>query len=416
MRVYFETYGCTMNKGDTELAAGLVGRDHEIVDDPLKCDVAVVNSCGVIGYTERKILKRIRYLKNHNVSVILTGCLPKINPPAAEKSGADAIVPIRSIGEVLKKFSGETPHLDIELELQPDRCYLPLRRSDGVIAIVPISEGCLGNCSYCATKKARGGLRSRAPELIIREVKKCVEEGYREIQLTAQDTGSYGLDIGERLPDLLQDVSQISGDFRVRVGMMNPTHVIDILDELIESFESEKIYKFLHLPLQSGDDDVLRHMKRGYTVQDFISIVEAFRRRFPEITISTDVIVGYPTEDEKAFSRTKKVIERIEPDILNITRFSKRPGTEAAKLKDTLERTKKERSRELTVLHREMGFKKNQHYLNRELTVLITEMGKNNTVLGRTDSYKQVVLKRGNIGEFLNTKIVDFTPTYLIGT
>jgi len=402
-----------MNKSDTDLAIGLVQREHKIVGSAHEADAIVVNSCGVIETTERKIIKRLYVLKKSNKKIILTGCLPKINPSVIKKSMVDAVVPLRAINTALGKFNGREIEASHKSEI--DRYYLPVSRPNGVIAVVPISEGCLGECTYCATKKARGRLKSRYPDFILREVRDLIKEGYKEIQLTAQDTGAYGLDIGVRLHDLLTKICGVGGDFRIRIGMMNPKNVIDILDALVDVYQNEKIYKFIHLPLQSGDDQVLKDMKRGYTVADFMNIVEVIKRKFPEMTFSTDVIVGYPTEDEEAFLKTKNLIKQIEPDILNITRFSKRPATEAAKLKDTLDRTKKNRSRELTSLHHEIGLKKNKKYKGRQLDVLITERGKNNTFLGRSNNYKQIVLKNGKIGEFYKTKIVDFTFTYLIG-
>jgi MiaB-like tRNA modifying enzyme len=416
MKVYLETYGCTTNKGDTELMAGVLEKDFEIVDSVDECGIAVVNSCGVIEYTERKVLKRVSELRDAGKKVILCGCLPGINPAAAGASDASLVLGTRDIGRINQavksvlagegfKGSGENGMV------KPD---MPKRRK-GVIAIVSISEGCLGRCSYCGTKRARGQLKSYPIDSIVSEVQECVNKGFKEIQLTSQDTGVYGMDTGTCLPELLEAVTDIPGDFRVRVGMMNPGHILGIRDELLQAFRSDKVYKFLHLPVQSGDDGVLKDMRRGYSVRDFRGLVRDFREEFPDTTLSTDVLVGYPTEDGASFEKTYSLVKDIRPEVLNITRFSPRPGTPAAQLKDMPDREKKERSRRLTKLHLRMGEERNRGFIGRELSVLITETGKNGTVLARTDGYRQVVLREGELGERLKVLIEGATPTYLVG-
>jgi MiaB-like tRNA modifying enzyme len=280
---------------------------------------------------------------------------------------------------------------------------------------VPISEGCLGYCSYCAARIARGRLRSYPAEHIIKEIEECIRDGFKEIQLTAQDTGVYGFDIGSNLPNLLKRISKIDGDFRVRVGMMNPGYTRKIMRELIEAFRSRKIYKFIHVPVQSGDNTVLKDMKRNYSVNDFVELVTAFKRAFSDVVLSTDIIVGYPTETEESFTKSVELVEKIKPDIINITRFSKREGTEAYGLKDLPGWIKKERSRLLTEIHRRIGEDINRQFLGREFEVLITKKGKNGTFLARTDSYRPVVVKSGKIGEFVRVEITDCNPYYLVG-
>jgi MiaB/RimO family radical SAM methylthiotransferase len=197
--------------------------------------------------------------------------------------------------------------------------------------------------------------------------------------------------------------------------MMNLSHVAPIIDNLIESYQDEKVYKFLHLPLQSGDDEILESMHRGYTVREFRAIVGRFREAFPELTLSTDVIIGYPTESEKSFSKTISLIEEIVPDVLNITRFSPRPNTEAARLKDMPDRVKKERSRTMSSIAKRIALENNKKYVGRKVDVLITQHGKNGTFLARTCTYKQVVLKKGKVGDFTQVTINNAHPHYLIG-
>jgi MiaB-like tRNA modifying enzyme len=412
VRVYFETYGCTMNQGDTEIMRGIAAEKHEIVEDPDECDVAVINSCGVVQRTENKVVRRKKLLMKMGKKVLIAGCLPRINFSAVKNSdGVLSPGSIGLIGEALDTLSRGGKFAN--LSSHPlEKIQLPRDRKKGVIAVMPISEGCLGRCSYCATKNARGRLKSFQPEGIVREVREALARGYREIQLTAQDTAAYGVDIGERLPDLLHRIMELEGEFRVRVGMMNPETALPIYRELMKCFSGSKVYKFLHLPVQTGDDALLEDMCRNYAVKDFTWMAKNFKKHGG--TLSTDIIVGYPGEDDDSFMRTYKLVEEIRPDILNIKRFSPRTGTKAAKLKDMPDRLKKERSRELSRLHRKIGLEENRRFIGKKLLVLTTERGKKECMLGRTNSYKQVVLHGGELGEFKRIKIRDATSTYLI--
>ncbi len=411
MCIYFETFGCTLNQGDTEELMGIIAGGNEFVESAADSELVVINSCGVIERTEKKIQRRIKALKRMDKKVLVAGCLPRINPKALEGLGADS---------VLASYEESTVESALRsvcaAPFRTDHTNAALRfRRPGIEAVVKIADGCLGHCSYCATKFARGKLRSRLPSSITAEVRAAIELGYKEIRLTSLDSAAYGADISSNLAELLRCIAGIPGEFKVRVGMMNPEHAKGILEELTDAYACEKIYKFLHMPLQSGDDRVLEHMRRRYTAAEFMEIVKHFRERFTDLTLSTDIIVGYPTEDEESFARTYEFIEELRPDILNITRFSPRPGTPASKLKDMPNRIKKMRSRKLTALHRRMGAEINRKLMGSEMRVLVTERGKGGTVMGRTDSYKAVVMTGGALGEFSTTKISGYTFAYLNG-
>jgi threonylcarbamoyladenosine tRNA methylthiotransferase CDKAL1 len=411
VRVAIETYGCTMNQSDSDVMRHLLANYFSLsnVEDS---DVVVINSCGVIEYTERKIVRRILELKSAGKRVVLAGCLPRISKNGLELADS-AITPdnLEMVVEAVKSTLNGGMRL---LEWRNvDKSLLPkLRCSETAIAIVSISEGCMGHCSFCATRFARGRLRSFSIEGILREVENAVKSGYREIQLTSQDTGCYGLDRGEfLLPKLLKKISEIEGDFRVRVGMMNPQHARKKLDQLINAFQSEKIFKFLHVPVQSGDNRVLEDMKRGHTVEDFLEVVEAFRSNF-EITLATDLIVGYPTETEESFWRSYELVEEVKPDIVNITRFSKRRGTLAEKLREIPGWIVKERSRKLTQLCVRIGLENNRKFVGKRLSVLITSPGKRG-MLARTNSYRAVITS-GKLGERKDVKIGACRHNYLL--
>jgi threonylcarbamoyladenosine tRNA methylthiotransferase CDKAL1 len=239
--------------------------------------------------------------------------------------------------------------------------------------------------------------------------------GVKEVWLTSQDTACYGKDIGASLADLLESVCEVEGDFRVRVGMMNPDHVLGMLDELVEAYVCGKVFKFLHLPVQSGDDKVLGLMNRRYTVDEFRKVVDSFREKIPRLTLSTDVICGFPGESREAFENTKSLIAEVKPDIVNVSKFFARPRTPAEKLVPLLPRELNRRSRELAELSRRVSFDKNRAWLGWEGTVLFDEQGKGESCVGRNFAYKPVVVKTEEclLGKFAQVKVVRVFSTYL---
>jgi len=277
-----------------------------------------------------------------------------------------------------------------------------------VIEIIPICEGCLGSpCSYCQVKKARGTLRSYPKEEIIEQAKAAVKDHIPEIWLTAQDTGCYGKDIDSSLPELLRELIEIKGDFKIRLGMCNPNHALEFLDELIEVYKSEKMFKFLHVPVQSGNDKILKSMKRKYKVEDFGYIVRRFREEIPEITIATDIICGFPGETEEQFQDSLDLIKETKPAVLNISRFWPRPGTVAEKMEDQLHgRDTKKRSSLLTDIAHNIFRMQNERWLNWKGEILIDEKGKDDSWVGRNLAYKPVIV-RGDykLGDKINVRV-----------
>ena len=421
MRVYCETYGCTANRGDAELMLGqLTASGHEVVPDPTKADAIILNTCAVKGTTYRKMLRRLRELRNLNGKrVVVAGCLPLIDLASIEQIGAFAsIISCRSIGgiaEVFERMARDEKNIRI-LERAPcEKPTMPKLRSSKVSAIVAICEGCTSNCSYCSVKFARGRLRSFDAQSILNEVGAAINAGYREILLTAQDTAAYGLDAGAHLPHLLNLITSLDGKFRIRIGMMNPQNVAQILPVLLDAYASEKIYKFLHLPVQSGDDGVLEAMRRRYTVDDFMKIVDAFRERFEDLYLATDVIVGFPDEGEREFVHTCELIERAKPDKVNLTRFSPMPGTDAARMPQVNGREVARRSRMLSARCRALGHEQNRRYVGRVVEGLVTEPGAKGGYVVRLPNYKPAIVSNAGLGEFVDVKIIESRPTYLLG-
>ncbi|MEM4565967.1 MAG: tRNA (N(6)-L-threonylcarbamoyladenosine(37)-C(2))-methylthiotransferase [Archaeoglobaceae archaeon] len=411
MKIAIETYGCTMNQSDSDIMRAFLSEHFELsnVED---AEVVVINSCGVIEFTERKIIRRIQELKSAGKKVVLAGCLSRISKEALSLADS-AIAPdnLEKIVEAVRlAFNGGARFL--EWKNVDKTCFPKFRLRENVIAIVSISEGCMGHCNFCATKFARGKLRSFSLENIVKEVENAVKQGFKEIQITSQDTGCYGLDKGKlMLPELLEKICKIDGEFRVRVGMMNPQFAKAMLPDLLNAYEREKIYKFLHLPVQSGDNKVLENMRRGHRVEDFVEVVEEFRKRF-DIMLSTDIIVGYPTESEESFWKSYELIKSIRPDIVNITRFSRREGTLASKLKQIPGWIVKERSRKLTELCVKIGLENNRRYLGKKMEVLVTTQGRR-WMLARSNEYRAVITS-GKLGEFKKVQIGDCRHNYLL--
>ncbi|NJE43181.1 tRNA (N(6)-L-threonylcarbamoyladenosine(37)-C(2))-methylthiotransferase [Thermococcus sp. GR6] len=421
IKVHVETYGCTRNKADAEIMEAILLRaGYELVETPESADYVVVNTCAVKDPTEKHMRERIKELLDSGKRVIVTGCLTHVNPDIIDPrvSGILGVKSIDRIAEAIDLAERDGKLVSVEgwRERSLDKLGLPRLWRSGVAFVVPISEGCLNACTYCATRFARGVLRSYKPELVVRWVKEALARGYREIQLSSEDTGCYGLDIGTNLAELLDEITSIEGEFRIRVGMMNPNHAIKFLDELIEVYQDEKVYKFLHLPVQSGDNEVLRRMGRTYTVEEFEEIVNEFRRKIPGLNLNTDIIVGFPGETEEAFQNTVELVKRVRPDKINVSRYSPRPGTIAAKWKQLPGWKVKERSRLLHRLRLQIAYEINQDYVGREIEVLIHGEGKKGGVEGRTFNYKDIILDDGAPGELINVRVTWAGSTYLKGT
>ncbi len=421
MKVYMETFGCTFNQADSQIMAGLLEeRGEEIVESPEEADVIILNTCYVKQPTEQKIINHIQkiQLKFPEKKLIIAGCMVDIDPGKLEKLAPNAgwigARRIKSAPEVVEAtLNGDckrvTGHgIDV-------KTHLPRKRSNSLIHILQICEGCLGKCSYCCTRFARGTLQSYPTSLLKQEAEQAVAEGCVEIQLTAQDTAAYGKDTGESLANLINQITSIEGDFRVRIGMMHPKNIKDDLESVINSFKNEKVYKFLHLPLQSGNDQVLTSMKRNHSVLEYLNIVNRFKSEIPEISLATDIIVGYPTEDEDAFQDTLDVIREISPDFLHISKYQHRPGTMSSKMDEIDHVTMKKRSRSLNDLKTNISLYKNRKLLGTIQNILITDKGSKGGYIGRTNSYKTVIVDEAQLGSFIKVKITQSLSTYLKG-
>ncbi|KYK26329.1 hypothetical protein AYK20_09120 [Thermoplasmatales archaeon SG8-52-1] len=413
MKFYIETYGCTANKSDASIIKGILKeKNHEIVDDVNKADSIILITCTVIGTTEQKMLSRMRVFKKIGKTTIVAGCMASIQSDLIKEILPYAkLLPPQYSYQIIDVINNKSSFIEKDKTLFP-------KYYEEIIAPISIAEGCLFSCSYCITSSARGKLKSYPKEEIGQDICHALGQGCKEIQLTAQDTSSYGLDIRSNIGKLLNYVCKIKGDYKIRVGMMNPYNVMKHIDSIIEGYDDLKIYKFLHLPVQSGENNILKKMNRKYTVEDFLEILEKFKEKYPNITISTDVIVGFPTETDEQFNHTIDLLKNVKPDITNITRFSARPYTEAKSMKGRIKtEIVKQRSKILTDLCIDISKKNNIGHIGKKYNILITEFGKNKTYIGRTDFYKPVVIKeKVKIGDFVRVKIIDASPTHLVGS
>ena len=425
MQVFVKSFGCSTNLADGEVLVGcLAEAGYRLVDSLASADVIIYNTCAVKGPTENRmieILKRVPASKK----VIVAGCLPLINfERLCREVRFDGIVGPATgdrIVEVAERvLNGErVVALKGAVNAKPS-LNLPRLRLNSVIGIVPVNYGCLGSCAYCCVVFARGRLRSYGVQEIVERVKEDLAMGVREFWITSQDTSCYGRDMGTNLAELLHAICDVEGDFRVRVGMMTPNTVMDILDNLVQVFKSQKIFKFIHLPVQSGDDQILERMQRFYSVKDFKRIVNAFRACFSEMTLATDVICGFPGEDKEAFEKTLQLIEDVKPDIVNVSKFFARPRTLAAEMHgDAVSFQEiKRRSNLAAELARKVAFEKNQRWVGWTGEIFIDEVGKiPSSWVGRNFAYKPIVVKSDEnlLGKTFHVKIVRALSTYLEG-
>ena len=414
MKVYIEAYGCAANQGDASIAEGiLLEKGHEVVDSMENADVLILFTCIVIEKTEQRMIHKLRVFGETKKKVIVAGCMASALPEKVKEVLPDAALlsprAIHRVSNLIEALGGEG---DAEFGYY-DKAMLPIRT--GLKVNIPISDGCLYNCSYCITKRARGNLTSYSENGIARMAEHAIKNGCREVRLTSQDTAAYGMDSGSSLFSLVERICSIEGDFRIRIGMMHPLSLQKRMDEILDIFFKEKVYKFIHLPLQSGSDDILKKMRRGYTLDEFKEIVKELRNKIADVTFATDVIVAFPSESEEQFEETCNAVNELKPDVINITRFSPRPYTDASKMKRIDTKTAKERSRKMAEIASRITLKNNRKCIGKNYNALIIEK-QGEWMVGKTENYKSVFLKDGNIKNFYRVKITDATETHLVGT
>jgi MiaB-like tRNA modifying enzyme len=416
-KIFVEAYGCSASFADSEMISGLIlNGGHTIVDSASKSDLNIVVTCSVKDSTANKMMHRIRSLKSK--PLVVAGCLPKAERNTVERITEKAsLLGPNSLGKTLQVIESTlkgTRFVALE-DSDLSKVGLPKVRLNPVIGIVEIASGCMSECTFCQTKLSKGDLTSYRTGDIVRQVETEVREGCKEIWLTSTDNGCYGFDINTDLPSLVNAVSEIRHDFMIRVGMMNPMYMPRIKEALIKSFDSEKVYKFLHIPVQSGSNKVLHDMKRGHTVETFRDIVDKVKKRFLNFTISTDFIVGFPSETKEDFEKTVDLINEIRPDIVNLSKYSARPGTEAARWNQIEAVEVKKRSKIVFDLINKISLENNQKWIGWKGKVLFDEET-NEGIKGRNYAYKSVFVRENvKMGQTHVVEIVDASIHSIIG-
>ena len=417
-KIFVEAYGCSASFADSEMISGLIQNGgHTLVDDSFDSDLNIIVTCSVKDATANRMIHRIKSLKSK--PLVVAGCLPKAEKSTVEKFSENAsMLGPNSLGKTLQVIDTALKgRKQIALEdSDVSKVGLPKVRLNPTVGIVEIASGCMSECTFCQTKLSKGDLTSYRLGDIVRQVQTEVRDGCKEIWLTSTDNGCYGFDIGTDLPSLVNAVTDIPEDFMVRVGMMNPMYMPRIRENLIESFDDGKVFKFLHIPVQSGSDKVLHDMKRGHTSMTFREIVKKARKRFDDFTISTDIIVGFPSETEEDFQETVSLLSDTRPDVVNLSKYSARPGTDAAKLKQISPAEIKRRSKIIFEQITKISTGNNKRWIGWQGDVLFDERTEDG-IKGRNFAYKSVFVKNQKvaIGQRHIIKITDISVNTLLG-
>ncbi|MFX1410555.1 MAG: tRNA (N(6)-L-threonylcarbamoyladenosine(37)-C(2))-methylthiotransferase [Promethearchaeota archaeon] len=418
---YIETYGCTSNKADSYIISNILKKSGYIQTPLELAQFVIINTCAVKEQTENKIKARLKdlyelYHENYDKHIIIAGCLPHIAPNYIDLikkiiPNFSAIIDLDNINdlpEIFQEIREGKKNLIFKSDKLLDKAEFYIDHEPGKITgIIPISEGCLGSCTYCCVKNARGRLNCYNPKNIIENIRHQLNQGIKQIYLTSQDCSIYKYNDTELL-DLVEQIANLDFRFFLRIGMVNPSFLIENIKQLLSIFRLKKVYQFLHIPIQSGSNRILKLMQRKYLISDIIDKIESLRNNIPNLTISTDIICGFPGETEYDFYRTINFIKWLKPEILNISKFTARPGTKAKKMEQLSSRIIKERSIRLSRVFRNSLITINENWEGWEGEVLVLHKGsKKHQAFGRNYAYKNIFINdyNGKFGEFVNIKI-----------
>ncbi|MFU2157394.1 MULTISPECIES: tRNA (N(6)-L-threonylcarbamoyladenosine(37)-C(2))-methylthiotransferase MtaB [Caldisericum] len=402
------TLGCKTNQYESELMReSLISAGYSEVNFKDMADIYIVNSCVVTEKAERETRKALNEAirKNPNALIILTGCYVKLH----DEDRISRVYFYRGAKSKIADFI-KTGIEAKDGEVERIESFLERSR-----AFVKIEEGCNNFCTYCIVPFVRGyEIKSKKKDLVINEVKRLVDKGFKEIVLTGTEIGKFGEDIGITLVDLIRDLKKIDGLKRLRISSIHPKHVSD---ELIDEFkEPYALTPHMHISLQSGDNEILKKMNRGYTREDYLKIVEKLRKIDPDFSISTDIIVGFPFETENAFLNSLSIIREVTFSKVHVFRYSKRPFTPAFYFKENVpEITKTVRSERTRDFANAIAKEFKERFLGRVVEVLVEE-DNNGKLTGFTPHYLKVEF-RGDvpINSFANVKITDVSPDVMFG-
>ncbi|QIB26327.1 tRNA (N(6)-L-threonylcarbamoyladenosine(37)-C(2))-methylthiotransferase MtaB [Caloranaerobacter azorensis] len=427
--VAFYTLGCKVNQYETEAMAELFKKEgYNVVDAEDKADIYVINTCTVTNLGDRKSRQFIRRAKRKNRKAIIAvvGCYVQVSPDEVfEIEDVDLVIGTNDknkIVELCEEVKEKHKRIKIVEDIMKVREFeeMPINEVEGKTrAFVKIQEGCNQYCSYCIIPYARGPVRSRKLQNIIKEVEKLSKSGFKEIVLTGIHVASYGKDLGDiRLIDVIEAIHDIEGIERIRLSSLEPTIITEeFMDRLIKL---PKLCNHFHLSLQSGSNTVLKRMNRKYTTEEYLSIVKLIRKYMPDVGLTTDIIVGFPGETDEEFEETYNFVKEIGFSRIHVFKYSPREGTPAAKFKNQVDgKIKAERSRKLIELGEELNKVFNRRFIGKIMNVLFEEKVRGATGLmeGYTTNYIRVMAK-GDIsieGEILPVKMNRISGENLIG-
>ncbi|CAA6660450.1 unnamed protein product [Spirodela intermedia] len=394
--IYLKTFGCSHNQSDSEYMAGqLSSFGYAVTDDPEGADLWLINTCTVKSPSQSAMDTLISKCKSARKALVVAGCVPQGSRDLKELEGV-SVIGVQQIDRVVEVVEETLKGHEVRLLSRKTlpSLDLPKVRKNRFIEILPINVGCLGACTYCKTKHARGHLGSYTVSSLVERVKAVVSEGVKEIWLSSEDTGAYGRDIGVNLPTLLNAiVAELPADrsTMLRIGMTNPPFILEHLIEIAEIFRHPCVYSFLHVPVQSGSDSVLSVMNREYTVSDFRSVVDTLTQLVPGMQIATDIICGFPGETDDDFAQTVDLVKEYSFPQVHISQFYPRPGTPAARMKKVPSTEVKKRSRELTAVFE--SFSPYQGMEGQIERIWITEIATDGVhLVGHTKGYIQVLV------------------------
>ena len=394
--VHIITSGCSGNQANSEQMAGLLQeakfKPVETVED---ADVVIFNTCTLKAPAEKLIFSQLEQFKKdfpYKITV-LAGCFSSADKQKLKEYSLVGIRQIHNIVQVVEEALHDNAlQLTSNDEMPP--LNLPRVRKNPFLEILPINRGCLNTYASAKNKKMPASLVSYPVAEIVEAAKKAVSQGVKEIWLTSQDTFGYGLDLGTDLAVLLDQLVNIPGDFKIKVGTGNPNHMSKISTKLVELYKNPKLFKYLHLPLQAGHDQTLKAMRQQFTVEEYLQTINLFKREIPEINLITDITVGYPTETEEHYWGTLEVVRKITPDHINISRFSASPENPAADLPELPEEVINHRAKVLTDIFQNVSKLRNERWLDWKGEITIEQKGTEaGQWLGRNNSFKQVIIE-----------------------
>jgi threonylcarbamoyladenosine tRNA methylthiotransferase CDKAL1 len=432
MDIHIITYGCAANQNNSEILAGILrSGGHNLTNNKELADIIILNTCVVKQKTENKIKRQIQDLenKNKNKLLIITGCMPETDAKQIKQLNENTILlgthHFKNINNIIKSYNENKLGWKEQEEYinyrDETKLNLPKIPKNKLISITQISEGCYGNCTYCKTRLAKGKLFSYSQDEILSSIESDLKNGAKEVWITSQDCANYGLDKDNRehrLPELLEKILNLKHRFKLRLGMSDPDNIYPILNDLIKIYKNKKMYKFLHIPIQSASNNILSDMKRKYKIEQVGEIINKFRKEIPDITIATDIIIGYPTEKENDFQESLNFIKKYKPDVFNLSKMSIHKGTEASKLKPLPIDIINKRTTEIMKTHQETAKENKQKFKDKEIKVFVNKKLEGSLYEAKDENYNIVLINSNDksiLGKNINVKIKQVGVHHLIG-